>query len=363
MRLVLPSFMLLAMAGCSLLAPGDEELSGGTPEGGAGGGSGGAPSGGAGGSGGTGGTGGGPSGGAGGSGAGASGGGAPAGGGGTGGSACTPTSGTAAARPVELYVLLHRSGGPGPFSTIKNQVSQFVNASASSGVSVGLQYVPATSAAQDCLGAGYSTPAVPFGLLPQHAAAIDASLSATSINTGGLFEGAAHGLASVGATRVAASPDAQFSAVLVPTSEQYGCSSSAPAVATILASAWPTVSTYVVPLSGALGAAADQWAAAGGTVDRLGTGSLSDLQSALAQAKRPCQFALPAGVPATNVQLTLNASSSLALPYRSTAGQCGGSDGWFVAPASAQTAVLCPVSCRKAIASSGTSVDFATTCD
>lgn len=362
---------LAVIGGCSLLAPGDDEFLGGSAGSAAAGGvsvggSGGATAGGSGGVGATGGSGGssamGGSAGSGGVGAAPSGGGTSGGSGGSGGATCVPAVGTATPRPVELYLLLHRSAtlSNAQWASVKNQVSQF--ASAASNVSAGLQYVPPAQNG-DCNGAGYATPAVPFGPLPQNAAAIDLSLGVTTVGSGGTqFEGAANGLMTLGATRVAASPATQFSAVLIVTGNWYGCTMSAPAVASILAQAWPSVSTYVIGAIGATAAELDLMASAGGTVVRLG--SSGTLSSSLAEAARPCQFELPAGFPPANVSLTLNGGTTPALlEQRPSATACGATDGWFVSPNSSQTAALCPASCRKAIATAGSSVDYATSCN
>jgi len=287
--------------------------------------------------------------------------------GGTGGtSTCTPQQGTANPRAVELYLLVHRSLSlsNAQWSNLRNEISQFLNASSSAGVSVGLQYIPSAASASSCTGTGYDTPEVPFGLLPQNSTALQNSLGATTVMTGTEVEGAAHGIATLGAQRVQAKPNTQFSGVLLLTASWYGCGMSTAPIVSALSAAWPTVSTYVIGAGNTATAELDSMAAAGGTLQHLGNGAFGDVNNALEQAARPCQFELPSGN-WNSVNLTLHpggTSVGVQVPELSSASACGKNPGWYVSPSNNQTAALCPASCLTATQSSGSTLEYQTVC-
>jgi hypothetical protein len=172
-------------------------------------------------------------------------------------------------------------------------------------------------------------------------------------------------LATLGAQRIAANPDTQFSAVLLLVSSWYGCGGAVNAVTTALSGAWPGVSTYVIEYVNASAGDCDQMAMAGGTFHRLSPAANAALDDELIKAARPCQFELPAGN-WTGVALTLhvgNSSTGTPLPERSSGTSCGNNDGWFVSPSSTKTGVLCPSSCYDAIQVSGSVVKYQTSCN
>jgi len=96
--------------------------------------------------------------------------------------------------PVSIYVMLDQSrsmnaesGDSSKWQVAVDSINTFVNDPASADLEVALQYFPIANG--ECTGAGFSTPEVPMGLLPDHAANISASLSAhmPGMVGGGMF--------------------------------------------------------------------------------------------------------------------------------------------------------------------------------
>lgn len=380
-------FASLCLAGCSLLAPSDDELLGGgstggaTSSGGSGGsgGSAGTPSGGgtAGSAGVTGGggapTGGGgkPSGGGGaptggggaptgGGGAPTGGGGAPTGGGGSGGSTCQPASGDAVALPRAVYLLLDRSASMADgakFSSATSGINTFATGSKASGIEAGLQYFGLDTGGS-CLGAGYGSPAVGFGLLPALAQPIATSLAGTTTAGATPFEGVLNGGKNAGTSYLASKPGRQVDVVIITdvtqTTNGGGCSSSTATFATIVASAWPSMATHFLAMPNATKSMLDSLASAGGTAVSESVSSALSISSALERAVTPCRFAIPSGHTASQLSLTLGAQK---LSRLNTPIACGFGDGWFEY---AGAAVLCPESCQTLTA--GGKVTFTASC-
>jgi hypothetical protein len=395
-------FASLCLAGCSLLAPSDDELLGGgstggtTSSGGGGGGGsggsagtpsgggtagsagvtggGGAPTGGGGSTGGGGaptGGGGKPSGGGGaptggggaptgGGGAPTGGGGAPTGGGGSGGSTCQPSNGDATALPRAVYLLLDRSSSMadgGKFSSAVSGINSFATGSKASGVDAGLQYFGLDTGGS-CSGVGYGSPVVGFGLLPALSQAISASLAGTSTGGATPLEGVLNGGKNAGTTYLASKPGRQVDVVIITDVTQItnggGCSSNTATFAAIVASGWPSMATHFLAMPNATKSMLDGLASAGGTAVAESVSSSFSISSALERAITPCRFAIPSGHTASQLSLTLAGQK---LTRVNTPIACGFGDGWFE---HAGAAVLCPESCQTL--SGGGKVTFTASC-
>ena len=356
-------FASLCLAGCSLLAPSDDELLGGgssggtTSSGGGSGGSAGTPSGGgtAGSAGVTGG-GGAPTGGGGSTG----GGGAPTGGGGSGGSTCQPSSGDATALPRAVYLLLDRSASMADgakFSSATSGINAFVTGSKASGIDAGLQYFGLDTGGS-CSGVGYGSPVVGFGLLPGLAQPIAASLAGASTGGATPFEGVLNGGKNAGTSYLASKPGRQVDVVIITdvtqTTNGGGCSSNTSALTAIVVSAWPSMATHFLAMPNATKSMLDGFANAGGTAVAESVSSAFSISSALERAVTPCRFAIPSGHTASQLSLT---AAGQKLTRLNTPIACGFGDGWFEY---AGAAVLCPESCLSL--AGGGKVTFTASC-
>ena len=357
----------LGIAGCSLLAPSDDELLGGSGKPGTGG----ASSGGAGGTTGSGGGSGGtsPGGTGGSSAAGGSGGGAgvpsggAGGGGGSGGTSCTPSAGPASPRPISLIILLDRTASMvqnNKWTLATGAVNDLANDAKASGIQVALQYMDLTGG--QCDGTGYSTPAVPFAPLPGNATALASSMAQTTPTGVTNLEGALNGIKSMALARLAQQPDVQlvtaFITDVTAASGGGGCSTSLAVFTGILGSVWPSATTYVIALQGAQLPVVSPLAAAGGSQAAIDASSGAPaIKAGLLRSVRPCRFAVPPG----NASFTLKlAAGDVPLTKAASAASCDDKS-WFSVATSPSTAALCPAVCAQ-LDAVGSSIESVVSC-
>jgi len=188
--------------------------------------------------------------------------------------------------PVALFVMLDQSGSmedaplfipPNKWQVATDAINAFVNDPASADLDIALQYFPLENG--DCVtGAGYSTPDVPMGLLPDHAINITNSLASHSPggNRGG--RGSGGGTPIEGALRGVTSYCAQYKqdttlnpegkncvAVLVTDGLPTRCSEDPAVLVGIAADAYANheVMTFTIGMTGADFGLLDQIAQAG----------------------------------------------------------------------------------------------------
>ena len=321
------------------------------------------------------------------SGAGGSGGSAAGGGGGTGGAvdaapdappdvsfgydasvpdadACAATVVEAKLTPLSMYVLLDRSGSmtfSNKWNTAVSAIGQFVSDPKTAGMKIALQYFPLEQG-HDCTGGGYATPAVAMGLLPGHATAINASLSA-EMPTGTFtpLEGALNGIANYSATYAGTPPGSAEKVVgllLTDGIPDGPCDNTTAGLAAIAAAAYggtPSIPVYVLGMSGADFNVLGQIAAAGGTSAAYSVTSggaaafFATLQDIQLDAVG-CEYALPkpeGGVldPSKVEVLYASGGAPQTLPHQPGVGTCGG--GWHFDDNQSPTVVrLCPSTCN-----------------
>ena len=178
-------------------------------------------------------------------------------------------------QPVALYVMLDQSLSmqtSGLWDPAKAALGAFVDDASSAGVDIALDYFPPLfGEVGECTGAGYSEPSVPIGRLPDHAAAIHASLDAlpTASGFGTPIEGALRGVTEFCKTFQANNPMEKCVAVLVTDGvPELGCSEDYAVITQVAADAHAAgVTTFAVGLSGADFALLDMIAMAGGAED------------------------------------------------------------------------------------------------
>ena len=271
------------------------------------------------------------------------GGGSPTGGGGTGGTTCTPVQATAVPLDRAVYVMLDRSASMSGanWSGASSAVHNFTLASKSANVQFGLQFFP-TDPGGTCAGGGYSTPAVGFGVLPGLSAAVTNALNSMTPNGTTALEGAFNGGTSAGKGYLTGKPATQFDLVFITdvtaTTTGGGCSSSDTLLQGILSSAWPAVATHFIGLPGSTKAYLDAFADAGGTESSTAAITSNSIATALLQATTSCRFSPPASGGAYTL-------SGGALPFTkvSSPSACQ-PQGWFEYGGNA---VLCPALCQQ----------------
>lgn len=178
-------------------------------------------------------------------------------------------------QPVALYVMLDQSLSmqtAGLWDPAKAALGAFVDDASSAGVDIALDYFPPLLGdVGECTGAGYSEPSVALGRLPDHAAAIHASLDAVMMASGWgtPIEGALRGVTEFCKTFQAANPMEKCIAVLVTDGvPELGCSEDYAVITKIATDAFAAgVTTFAVGLSGADFGLLDMIAMAGGAED------------------------------------------------------------------------------------------------
>jgi hypothetical protein len=189
--------------------------------------------------------------------------------------ACAASSAKADVAPLDMYILLDRSGSMGVNNSWTEEVqalTDFVYDVNSSGIGVGIQYLPLP---QLCDPAAYALPAVPVAPLPGNQAQIVTSLANTRPYGGTPTVPALEGAIALGKQRQAANPGRDFVIVLstdgvpdtscsfvadggLPNSTQNAIS-----VIEAAAKATPPIKTFVIGVGNE--PALNAFAAAGGT--------------------------------------------------------------------------------------------------
>jgi hypothetical protein len=305
---------------------------------------------------------------AGGSATGGAGGAVDAGTGGTGGTTCVPSTGPATARAVAMYAIVDNSGSmgtQGKWTTLGSGLHSFVTSAPAAGTDFALEYL-SLSESNTCAGLGWDVPKVPFAPLPQQVQAIDQAMATLNPNGTTNFEGPFNGATQVRTAYAAQHPDTQF-VVVFPTdfASVSQCNTSIPALQLILSNSWPALSWYFISLPGIDATAVASLAASGGTVAPINAtaNTASVIASALEKARTPCRFAIPsAGSPSLVRYVIIPGGNGLTASYLDAPTSCGTSHGWFAWPAGGNTAVLCPHTCQSLAAAQGASVQVSVEC-
>lgn len=351
---------LTASAGCSLLAPSDDELLGGSSVGGASaGGSGGGATGGATADGGLGGAGSGgvAAGGVGGATGGSGGlpldgGGGSAGAAGADGGSCSAGTTLATALPLGLYVVLDRTSSMFQnqrFAYSADALQEFSALPTSAGTRMAFQLgPPPLGFGQSCSGNGYSSPDVPMTQLPGGFGAIQSQLnSATPSTLLPLFmQGALLGATQYAKTQATAGV-MQTSVVVITNWTNQSSESCQKANQDVTAAALvgePYVLTWFITMTGQSQDSLNQEALSGGTSAPIPGTNKATVLAALTRASARCRFEVPASAAGGQVQLRPAASAGQPYGQVQDLAACTPSSvqHWF---RDAEVMVLCPAAC------------------
>jgi hypothetical protein len=289
------------------------------------------------------------------------------GGGNSDGSACAAETQTADLVPLDLYIMLDKSGSMGngtgsKWEAVTTAMQAFVNDTASAGIGVGLQYFPGSP---ECMDATYSTPEVPIAALPGNASAIVSSLTATVPGGQTPAKPALQGAVDYMTGWLLQNPTHAGVVVLATDGQPNDCASTVDNVASIAQAAagdTPPILTFVIGVGTSL-TNLDQIAAAGGTkkafiVDTTGnvTQQFIDALNAIRGGAIACEYLIPKPEAGTidpgkvNVSYTPgDGSPAETFNYVKDEASCpANGDAWYYDnPANPTKVILCPATCDK----------------
>lgn len=324
------------------------------------------------------------------------GGGVVIGGGGAGGQSfteCAKESAKAELRPLDIYIVLDRSGSMvgTRWPAVTSALSAFVQAPGATGVGAGIQFFPLPEDAKVCKYEAYAVPAVTIGALPENAAAIDAALAKNeppkavpnptlpTLNTPTLP--AMQGAYDFARSWATSHPERTVIVLLATDGEPNGCDSTTEKVVQVaqnaLTAATPPITTFVVGVGKEL-ASLDKVAAAGGSekailVDAEASDTNAQFKAALEKVRGnaiPCSLPVPKPATGTldpalvNLKTKNAAGAETFIGRVADAAACGADAvGWYYDNAAAPKEVrLCASSCQ-AVRATATSLDLVLGCE
>ncbi len=280
------------------------------------------------------------------------------------GSACAAETQTANLVPLDLYIMLDKSGSmltSGGWDPVVTALNAFVGDSASKDLGVGLQYFPGSP---ECVSGTYENPAVPIAALPGNATPISTSL--TNAAPGGQTPTlpALQGAMDQMTAWLLQNPTHAGVVVLATDGIPNDCASTVDKVAQVAlsgASDNPKILTFVIGVGSNL-TALNQIAQAGGTgnaflVDTAGnvTQQFIDALNAIRGGAIACEYLIPTPEGGTidfgkvNVQYTPGTGDKEFFPKVENKAACPPSgDGWYYDnPANPTKVILCQSTCDK----------------
>ncbi|WP_437735126.1 vWA domain-containing protein [Sorangium sp. So ce1335] len=279
------------------------------------------------------------------------------------GASCAQTSAAATLLPLDMLVLLDRSGSMlgAKWSGVTSAISTFVNDAASAGMNVGLTYFPrGNNGLNDCEHETYDELAVEIGELPLHTQDLTASIRRTAPGGGTPMRPALQGVLSNATAYKDANPSHKVIVVLATDGDPSGCANNTVADTAELAQRalnYNGVQTYVIAVEGSTLSNLDQIAAAGGTARAFDvTADVSAFSAKMAEIRAsalPCELLIPdppegATLDKTRVAVKLapGTSGELEIPKADDEADCGAGPGWYYDDEELpQKIILCPASC------------------
>jgi hypothetical protein len=294
--------------------------------------------------------------------------------------ACEGVSEKADLVPLDLYIMLDRSGSMvlGQWwDDVVSALKQFIGSPASTGLGVGLQVFPGSP---ECMLGTYSTPRVPIEGLPANKPnlenALDQVVPGGQTPTRPALEGAI-GYMTEWLLRY---PAHRGVVVLATDGQPNNCASDVESVAQVArdgADQNPKVLTFVIGVGLSL-ANLDAIAQAGGTekaflVDTAGNVADQFIQAldAIRGGSVACEYLIPTPASGTIDKNKVNVSyqpsaggDPESFPKAFGAADCGTSEAWFYDDEAAPTkVVLCPAACAKVKGDAGATVSVVFGCE
>ncbi|WP_437308305.1 vWA domain-containing protein [Sorangium sp. So ce388] len=279
------------------------------------------------------------------------------------GASCAQTSAEATLLPLDMLLLLDRSGSMlgSKWSGVTSAISTFVNDSASAGMNVGLTYFPmGTNGQNDCDHTTYDELAVAIGELPLNTPDISASIQRTAPGGGTPMRPALQGVLANATAYKDANPSHKVIVVLATDGDPSGCASNTVADTAEIAQRalnYNGVQTYVIAVEGSTLSNLDQIAAAGGTTRAFDvTADVAAFSTKMAEIRAsalPCELLIPEPPEGATldksrvaVKLAPGSSGALEIPKADDEADCGAGPGWYYDDEQLPTKIiLCPASC------------------
>ncbi len=306
--------------------------------------------------------------------------------------ACATAAVEASLKPLDLYMMIDRSGSMAQNSKWTNQsnaLKSFFTDPQSAGITVALRFFPlndnSSPQSPTCNGNAYATPLVDWGVLPGHAAALGSAIDGTSPT--GLFtptQEAINGVLKGALTRQQAFPGHVVSAVIVSDgtpcclASGYGCpvetAAGIGAIAATYFSGTPSIRTFAIYVATDATAVMTAIAQQGGTTQAYdatgGSAAFLAALKAIQGSAIPCDFDMPH--PSTGTvdpdQVSLSylpggAGNPVPVSRVPDSSACGGGDGWYYDNNANPTKIsLCPTTCATMKADPQAKVNIATGC-
>jgi hypothetical protein len=305
--------------------------------------------------------------------------------------ACATTSAVANATPVDLYMILDRSGSMADNDSWDEEIQaleSFVYDPESTGIGIGLQYMPLPDL---CNPAAYAMPAVPMGVLTGNAAQVLTSLANSRPYGGTPLVPALEGAVQYAKARQQSNPERTVVIVLssdglpdtscayagdagLPNTEQ-----NAIQVLSAAAAATPPIRTFVIGIGAQT--ALNTFAMAGGTGKAIlvgaADGGVTDIEAPLIAAlgnirtqALPCEYTIPQAEAGTidpaevNVTFTPDGQATQDFYGVANAAACqtNNFDWYYDNPASPAHVELCPNTCTQVKAATKAKLQIAYGC-
>lgn len=290
---------------------------------------------------------------------------------------CATGAAEAKARPVDLYVMLDRSGSMvGPkWTAVSSGLSDFFANPGTSDLRIGLQFFP-LDGSQVCDYKSYGNPVIPIGVLPDIVGELQEKLSKQDPSGETPTLPALQGAYEFTKGWAQSNPERAVAVLLATDGEPNVCASTLDKVEMVAKNAKnsePSIATFVIGVGDL--SKLDAVAKAGGTskaflVDGSGASTKEQLVKALGQIRDAlvlCSFPLPSvagkdlNLNEINVTLTPPDGGVASPIYKSSSLSACSAENleWYYDPPEAPTQVsLCPTACAALKAQAGTKVDL-----
>jgi hypothetical protein len=280
--------------------------------------------------------------------------------------ACAATSAEASLVPLDMLVVLDRSGSMSgtKWNGSVEALNTFVNDPASAGINVGLVLFPHEfPALDDCDYTAYDDLIVPIGELPQNAPAFSTALDITDPLGGTTpIYGALKGALFAATSYQDANPAHKVIVVFASDGEPNSCpgnQNQIPVIAALSSSAlnYNGVQTYAIAIQGANLTSLNQIAAAGGTTTAFDVTSdvtlFAEKMAEIRTSALACEFLIPPppdgeelDINKVAVRFTDSMGMESEIPRAEDAADCGAGPGWYYNNNVNPTKILlCPGSC------------------